>query len=229
MRPRRGPCSRSATATPRPCSPARSSSGSSAATGAPTASPPWPTPSPASFTCRPLTACSMWGRGGAGPGCTWPPGPAVRSSSPTCPWKGCGWPPTAPPAKRSCPHERGGRGRQLPTPHPPGWGQRLLLRPRPGRPPPSGCRVGAVVVSVGVCHPLGPPGPPRRLRPLARTPPAGRLLPGVRPGQRSPPPSGRQTHRLPAAHPGQRYPHPGAGVAAHPSPRDHHPPRPDRN
>ena len=48
-------------------------------------------------------------------------------------------------------------------------------------------------------HPLGPPHPPRRLRPLARTPAPGRLLPGVRPRQRSPPPPGRQTHRLPPA------------------------------
>jgi hypothetical protein len=43
------------------------------------------------------------GSGGAGPGCIWPLGPAAGSSSPTCPWKGCGWLPTAPPAKRSPP------------------------------------------------------------------------------------------------------------------------------
>jgi hypothetical protein len=43
------------------------------------------------------------GTGRGWPGCTWPPGPAVRSSSPTCPWKDYAWPPTARPAKGSSP------------------------------------------------------------------------------------------------------------------------------
>jgi hypothetical protein len=42
------------------------------------------------------------------------------------------------------------------------------------------------VVRAALRRPLGAAGPPRRLRPLARTPHSGRLFPGVRPGHRSP-------------------------------------------
>jgi hypothetical protein len=49
-----------------------------------------------SWACRLPIACSTSAPGGAGPACTWRPPAAAKWSSPTCPWKDCGRPPTAP-------------------------------------------------------------------------------------------------------------------------------------